>query len=109
MLYRPTPAANLPRQRMSPAALATASALHLALIWLLLQYSPLQQAIRYVVYQYVQPISPTAPPAPSRAITLRAPAATQPADSSVFSKTPESSVPLKTTTQLPETLQPKKA
>ena len=49
MLYRPTHAA-LPPQRMSPTALATAGAIHVALLWLLLQYSPLQQAIRHLVY-----------------------------------------------------------
>src|SRR6187549_3357935 len=112
MLYRPTSAA-LPRQPMSPGAFVTATAVHVALLWLLLQYSPLQQAVRYVVTQYVQPVSPPpTPPAPptatSRAITIRPPAITTPADSaSVFSRTPESSVPLRTTTQLPDTLQSK--
>ncbi len=108
MLYRPTHA-DLPRQRMSPTALATAGALHVALLWLLLQYSPLQQAVRYVVYQYVQPISPApAPAVSSRAITIRPPVTASPPDSAaVFSRTPESSVPLKTTTQLPDTVQAK--
>jgi len=107
MLYRPNPAA-LPRQRMSPSALATAGVLHVALLWALLQYTPVQQAIRQVV-SYARPISPTpAPPVASRAITIRPPAITSPAESaSVFSKTPESSVPLKTTTQLPDMLQSK--
>ena len=59
MLYRPaTP--PFPRERMSPAALATTTAIHAGLIWLLLQYSPLVPTIRYVVYQYVRPISPSA-------------------------------------------------
>ncbi|WP_199236671.1 hypothetical protein, partial [Ramlibacter sp. WS9] len=109
MLYRPTSTA-LPRQPMSPGALVTATAVHVALLWLLLQYSPLQQAVRYVVTQYVQPVSPppTPPMAASRAITIRPPAITTPADNaSVFSRTPESSVPLRTTTQLPDTLQSK--
>ena len=59
MLNRPTPQ-TLPRQRMSPPALATSAVIHIALLWLLIQYSPIESAIRYVVYQYVQPISPSA-------------------------------------------------
>src|SRR5215208_7124795 len=62
MLHRPTHP-SLPRQRMSPAAMVTSGALHVALVWLLLQHAPLQQAIRYVVYQYVKPVSPGAQPA----------------------------------------------
>jgi hypothetical protein len=107
MLYRPT-LPSLPRQRMSPTAMVTAGALHVALLWLLLQHSPLQETIRYVVYQYVKPISPNAQSGSSRAITVRPPVATHQADNApVFSRTPESSVPLKTTTQLPNTLQSK--
>ncbi|MEO5672228.1 MAG: hypothetical protein ABIR26_16190, partial [Ramlibacter sp.] len=95
---------------MSPPALLTAGAIHVALLWLLLQYSPLQQAIRQVVVQYVQAVSPAPAPAPeSRAITVRPPAVAAPAQSNtVFSKAPESSVPLQTTTQLPDTLQARK-
>jgi hypothetical protein len=107
MLHRPT-LPTLPRQRMSPTALVTAGAIHLGLLWLLLQYSPLQQAIRYVVYQYVKPINPTAQPASSRAITARPPITPDQAENApVFSKVPETSVPLKTTTQLPDTMQAK--
>src|SRR4051794_11659718 len=110
MLYRTSPP-QLPRQRMSPTAMVTAGAIHVALIWLLLQYSPVQQAIRYVVYQYVQPINPNsnvATPA-SRAITVR-PSVSRPSTESpsVFSNTPESSVPLQTTTQLPDSVQARK-
>src|SRR5437868_1696724 len=104
MLYRPaTP--PFPRERMSPAAMATTAALHVGLIWLLLQYSPLVPTIRYVVYQYVRPISPSANT--SRAITLRAPNASPSTDLSVFSNNPDSSIPLKATRQLPDTLQAK--
>ena len=107
MLHRPT-LPSLPRQRMSPTALVTAGAIHVALLWLLLQYSPLQQAIRYVVYQYVKPISPAAQPGSSRAITVRPPVTPHQAENApVFSRTPETSVPLKTTTQLPDTMQAK--
>jgi hypothetical protein len=107
MLHRPTPP-SLARQRMSPTALVTAGAIHVALLWLLLQYSPLQQAIRYVVYQYVKPINPTAQPGSSRAITVRPPVTPHQAENApVFSKLPETSVPLKTTTQLPDTMQAK--
>ena len=70
MLYRPaTP--PYPRERMSPSAFATTTAIHAGLIWLLLQYSPLVPTVRYVVYQYVRPISPSANT--SRAITVRPP------------------------------------
>ena len=48
MLYRPN-LPPLPPQRSSPGALVTAGAIHVALLWLLLQYSPVQQAIRYVM------------------------------------------------------------
>jgi outer membrane biosynthesis protein TonB len=108
MLYRPN-LPPLPPQRSSPGALVTAGAIHVALLWLLLQYSPVQQAIRYVVYQYVQPISPNANAPTSRAITVRPPVSNRAAEMPpVFSNTPESSVPLKTTTQLPDTVKAKK-
>ena len=108
MLHRPSHPA-LPPQRMSPTAMVTAGAVHVALLWLLLQYSPVQEAIRYVVYQYVQPISPNAPTSGSRAITARPPPAHLSTETpSVFSRSPESSVPLKTTTQLPDAVQARK-
>src|SRR6478735_9473576 len=82
MLDRPNILA-LPRQRPSPAAMATSGALHIALAWLLLQYTPVQQAVRYVVTQVVRPQSANPPsastssaapsPPPSRAITLPGP------------------------------------
>ncbi|MBE7367742.1 hypothetical protein IM787_09205, partial [Ramlibacter sp. HM2] len=112
MLHRPNPA-SLPRQRMSPAALAGSGLLHIGLVWLLLQYTPVQEAVRYVVYQATRP-SPTAPsatataPPPSaaspssRAITPPS-ALGEPADPpAVFSMRPDSSVPLQTTDVLPE-------
>ena len=102
MLYRPV-IPPFPRQRMSPAGMATTTAIHVGLLWLLLQYSPLVPTVRYVVYQYVRPISPSANN--SRAITVRPPNTSPSTDMSVFSNTPESSVPLKATRQLPETLQ----
>jgi hypothetical protein len=104
MLYRPaTP--PFPRERMSPGAIATATAIHAGLLWLLLQYSPLVPTVRYVVYQYVRPISPA--PEANRAITIRPKAATSPTEApAVFSNTPESSVPMQATAQLPETVQP---
>jgi hypothetical protein len=108
MLYRPAHP-PFPRKRMSPTAMATAGAIHVALLWLLLQHSPLERTIRYVVYQYVKPISPIAQSGANRAITIRPPAATSQTESPpVFSNTPESSVPLKTTTQLPDAVQAKK-
>ena len=104
MLNRPSHPA-LPAQRMSPTAMVTAGAIHVALLWLLLQYSPVQEAIRYVVYQYIQPISPNAATSGSRAITVRPPPAHLSTETpSVFSRNLESSIPLKTTTQLPDTV-----
>ena len=41
MLDRPTPL-KLPRQRLSPAGLAASGVLHVALLWMLLQYAPVQ-------------------------------------------------------------------
>ncbi|MEJ6021195.1 hypothetical protein [Ramlibacter sp. PS4R-6] len=102
MLYRPaTP--PFPRDRMSPSALATTTAIHAGILWLLLQYSPLVPTVRYVVYQYVRPLSPSANA--SRAITLPQRNATPSSDMAIFSNVPESSVPMKATRQLPETLQ----
>ncbi|MDB5897381.1 MAG: hypothetical protein JWP41_983, partial [Ramlibacter sp.] len=109
MLYRPI-ALPLPRQRMSPTALATSGALHVALVWLLLQYTPAQQAVRYVVYQAVRPFSASAPSAnsSSRAITLPARRG-EPGDPlSVFTQRPESSIPLQATDTLPDLTQPRK-
>ncbi|HYF42382.1 MAG TPA: hypothetical protein VEA35_08020, partial [Ramlibacter sp.] len=102
MLQRPTPL-TLPRQKPSPTAMVTAGAVHVGLLWLLLQHSPLQEVVRYVVH-YAQPISPARSPSPapaasSRAITISPPVTLRSSqDLSVFSRTPESSVPLKTTT-----------
>src|SRR4051812_16605506 len=111
MLYRPI-ALPLPRQRLSPTALATSGALHVALVWLLLQYTPVQQAVRYVVYQAVRPFSATSPAAnsssTSRAITLPARRG-EPGDPlSVFTQRPESSIPLQATDTLPDLAQPRK-
>jgi hypothetical protein len=104
MLYRPT-TPPFRRERMSPGAIATATAIHAGLLWLLLQYSPLVPTVRYVVYQYVRPISPA--PEANRAITIRPKAAPSPSEApAVFSNTPESSLPMQATAQLPETLQP---
>ena len=104
MLDRPTPL-KLPRQRLSPAGLAVSGALHIALVWMLLQYTPVQQAVRYVVYQAVRPFNApaTAPPA-SRAITPPAAPGTPGDPFSVFSRRPESSVPLQVTDTLPDTV-----
>ena len=105
MLYRLT-YPPLPRSRPSPAAAVTAGALHVALVWALLQYEPVQQAVRYVVYHYVQPISPNASSAAtaSRAISPAPLVLKQARRMPVFSNTPESTVPLQATTQLPDTL-----
>src|SRR5690242_15475988 len=107
MRYRPNPI-PLPRQRKSPTAMATAIALHIAFVWLLLQHAPVQQVIRYVVVQATQPAAPpaaTTPPPPpppvpnTRAITTqRAPIPIeQNTEQPVFSRAPESTVPLQAT------------
>jgi len=44
MLARPNPL-QLPRQRLSPTGLAASGVLHIALVWLLLQVAPVQQAV----------------------------------------------------------------
>src|SRR4051812_774921 len=115
MLYRPTPRA-LPRQRLSPPALTATGALHVALLWLLLQYAPVQQAVRYVVYQAVRPapVPPAAAsnsnstaPARSRAIPLPATRGTPGDDQSLFTLRPESSLPVQATDTLPELAPPK--
>ncbi len=108
MLHRPT-SVPLPRQRVSPAGLATTGVLHIALVWLLLQYAPVQQAVRYVIYQAVRPASPPPPTSSasiSHAITLPATPGTPGDPLSVFTLRPESSIPLQTTDTLPE-LQPR--
>ena len=105
MLARPTPL-QLPRQRFSPAGFAASGVLHIALIWMLLQYAPVQQAVRYVVYQAVRPFNAPAPSAnASRAITPPAAPGTAGDPLSVFSQRPESSLPVQVTNTLPETLQ----
>ena len=106
MLPRPRPL-SLPPQRPSPPALLAVGALHVALLWLVSQQWPVAQAVRQVVYQYVQPVrTPTTDAAPSsRAITRPAPPALSlraTTDLPVFANTPETSVPLKTTRQLPD-------
>src|SRR5215217_4203353 len=102
MLDRPT-SLPLPRQRLSPAGLATSGALHIALAWLLLQYTPVQQAVRYVVTQVSRPESANAPtsssaatasPPPSRAITLTGPRGGAAESPDLFSNTPQSSLPM---------------
>ncbi|MDB5749784.1 MAG: hypothetical protein JWP65_205, partial [Ramlibacter sp.] len=114
MLDRPTSRA-LPRQRMSPAALAATGALHVALVWLLLQHTPLQQVVRSVVWQTVRPAQP--PPAStasanstrsasSRAISPGAGRGAAADEPPLLATRPESSLPLETTLQLPDTLQP---
>src|SRR5690242_7698950 len=114
MLDRPNILA-LPRQKPSPAALAASGALHVALAWLLLQYTPVQQAVRYVVTQVVRPQSANPPatspaaassPPPSRAITLPGPRGSSAESPDLFSNTPQSSVPMQVTDQLPDTLKP---
>src|SRR5262245_6309271 len=99
MLQRPT-TVPLARQRMSPAGFTASGLLHIALLWLLLQYAPVQQAVRYVVVQAIRPASPPAPAAPaattttSRAITPPASPGAPGDPASVFSARPESSVPM---------------
>jgi hypothetical protein len=106
MLSKPN-SVRLPRDRVSPGGIAASGLLHIALLWLLLQYAPVQQAVRYVVVQALRPASPPAPatPAPSRAITLPATPGTPGDPLSVFTMRPESSVPLQATDTLPDTLQ----
>ena len=106
MLYRPTPV-PLPRQRMSPAALATTGALHIALVWLLMQHTPVQQAVRYVVYQVVRPQSAPATSSSSASANSSSRAITMPSrrgeafdPPEIFSNTPQSSVPMQVTNQL---------
>src|SRR4051812_7634998 len=117
MLIRPKHP-ELTRQRLSPAGALTAGAVHVAILWLLLQQAPVQEAMRYAV-NYVQPITPPTPraatpapapaPAPradsSRAITVVPPVTLKSADQlTIFANTPESSMPVRTTTQLPKTV-----
>ncbi|HEY0823211.1 MAG TPA: hypothetical protein VGD76_05435, partial [Ramlibacter sp.] len=105
MLDRPTPP-KLQRQRMSPEGLAATGVLHVALIWMLLQYTPVQQAVRYVVYQAVRPFQAPAASSSSasRAITPPAAPGTPGDPLSVFTLRPESSLPLQATDTLPDTL-----
>ena len=96
------------RRRVSPPSLLVAVALHLALLWLLNQYWPVEQAIRYVVFQVV-PLPPR-PDAPvqSRAITLSAPSSASASISEAQRELPalsrkvEKSTPVKNTRQLPD-------
>jgi hypothetical protein len=107
MLARPNPL-QLPRQRLSPTGLAASGVLHIALVWLLLQVAPVQQAVRYVVVQAVRPFNAPAPPpaAPvSRAITPPAALGSAGEPPAVFTQRPESSVPIQATDTLPDTLQ----
>jgi hypothetical protein len=53
----PLAAFSLPRQRMSMHALVTVGALHIALLWVILQSGPVMQATRQVVIQYFSPIT----------------------------------------------------
>ncbi|MBC7919091.1 MAG: hypothetical protein H7Y28_14905 [Rhodoferax sp.] len=53
----PLAAFSLPRQRMSMQALVTVGALHVALLWLMLQSGPAVKATRQVVMQYFSPIT----------------------------------------------------
>src|SRR3569623_754034 len=97
MLAKPT-SVPLPRQRLSPAGAAASGVLHIALIWLLLQYAPVQQAVRYVMVQAIRPAAPSRAPAPppvSFVNTLPAAPGTPGDPLSVFTLRPESSMPLK--------------
>ena len=86
--------------------MVTVGALHVALLWLIAQQLPVERAIRYVVYQYALPISPGRNAPSSRAISTRPSLSLRSTEAmSVFSKRVEPSVPLKATTQLPDTLQ----
>src|SRR3954451_25473354 len=111
MLAKPN-SVLLPPQRPSPAGMAASGLLHIALLWLLLQYAPVQQAVRYVVVQALRPApaparaAPAAPPV-SRAITVPAAPGTPADPLSVFTLRPESNLPMRTTDTLPE-LQPRK-
>ncbi|MGE0498463.1 MAG: hypothetical protein AB7O72_11600, partial [Ramlibacter sp.] len=93
----------MPPQRRSPQALVLVGVLHVALLWFLNQHWPLEQAVRYVVVQYARPISPAQDAAPSRSRAITPPTLQLRAttDLPLFSNTPESSVPLHTTRQLP--------
>ena len=62
----PLAAFSLPRQRMSMQALVTVGALHLALLWLVLQSGPAMQVTRQAVIQYFSPITPITPITPLR-------------------------------------------
>lgn len=107
MLPRPRPL-SLPPQRPSPPALLAVGALHVALLWLISQQWPVAQAVRQVVYQSVPPVRPPTADAASRAITRPAPPSLNlraTTDLPVFANTPETSVPLKTTRQLPDASQ----
>ncbi len=108
MLLRPSPL-QLPPQRRSPAALVTVGALHVALLWLIAQHLPVERAVRYVVYQYAVPTSPGRNAASSRAITAPSSLPLRSSEAlDVFSNRVDPTVPLKATTQLPDTLQARK-
>jgi hypothetical protein len=98
----------LARRRPSWPALALVLALHLWLLWLLNQHWPIERAVRYVVYQYIQPsATPQDNASSSRAITVPI-ALRSTRQMEVFSNTPEPSVPIKTTDQLPPLTQSRK-
>ena len=88
--------------------MATVGALHVALLWLIAQHLPVERAVRYVVYQYALPISARNATS-SRAITSPSNLSLRSSEAmGVFSTRVEPSVPLRATTQLPDTMQARK-
>ena len=69
------PQAPLPQERLSLPAVAAATLLHVALLWFILQTTPVVQVTRQVVYQLLTPITRVADPTPShrRAPPIQAP------------------------------------
>ena len=59
-----SPQAPLPQERLSLPAVAAATLLHVALLWFILQTTPVVQVTRQVVYQLLTPITRVADPAP---------------------------------------------
>ncbi len=77
--------------------------MHLALLWALSRYLPVERMVRYVVYQYAQPLSPMQDAAStSRAISPQGVSLRAAPELPLFSQAPPSTVPLQTTRTLPE-------